>query len=285
MMDLKQHSLYKPMEADSVISNVFNIYFKRFWVLFISSFLVAFCIQMTYYQLGFFELTKLTDPKEMIEMIFSMRSEILIGSVVYFVLIGLVHSLLINYLLKVELIPELKFKEILADTVKHYSIHVIFFFILSMIIIIVGSSIGILFLIVGIFIALFYLGTILVPGAAIIIAEDKNALEAIKRTFLLVHKDFWSALGAFVLFILIVILISIVLSAITAIPFVVAFVDNWHEAESFRDIFDMQTYEIGTWSVVLNSLVSAITYPLYAIFSLVLYFKLKFVDEKKIPIK
>lgn len=280
MIDIKQHSLYKPMEADSVISNVFNIYFKSFWILFISSFLAAFCIQMTYFQLGFFELTKITDPNELIETIFRMRKEILVISIIYFIIYGLIISFLINYLLKVELNPELKFKEIVIDTLKNHSVHVIFFFILSMIIIIVGSGIGILFLIVGVFIALFYLGTILIPGATIIIAEDKNALETIRRTFHLVHKDFWSSLGAFILFVLLLILISIVLSLITAIPFIISFFENWKEADNFRDMFNLPAYDIGVWSVVINSIVSAITYPLYAILSVVLYFKLRFTEEK-----
>ncbi len=282
MIDLKQHSLFKPMEADSVISNIFNVYFKRFWVLFISSFVASFFIQATFYQLGFFELIKITDPEELIEMIVNLRKEILIGSIVYFILYGSLISFLINYLIKIELSPLLSLKDIFIETIKKYSIHVIFFFIISMIIVVVGSSIGLLVLIVGVFAALLYLGTVLIPGSTIVIAEDKNAIEAIGRSFNLVHKDFWSALGAFLLFILVIILTSIILSAVTVIPYIFAFFDNWHEATNFRDIFNMKTYDIGFWSVVLNSLVSAITYPLYAILSLALYFKLKFNEDKHI---
>jgi hypothetical protein len=43
----------------------------------------------------------------------------------------------------------------------------------------------------------------------------------------------------------------------------------------------MQNYDVGMWTVLLNSLVSALTYPFYAIFSVVLYFKLKYKEDQE----
>lgn len=281
MIDIKQYGLFKPMESDTVISNVFNLYFKRFWVLFIASFIAALLIQFAFFQLGFFELSKITDPEELIHKMFGMRNEILIASLVYFCIYGLLLGFLINYLLTREINADVHLADVFSETLKRDAIHIVFFIILSLIIIILGAMIGIFVFIVGVFISLFYLGTILVPGSTIIVAENKNAIEAIERTFKLVHKDFWSTIGAFVLFILIMILIAIILSAITAIPYLILFFDNWHESGSFWEIFNMQVYDIGMWSIVISSFVSAITYPLYAIFSVVIYFKLRFVEESK----
>ena len=56
MIDIKQHSLYKPMEVDSVLSNIFNIYLKKFFILFAYSFVAVFMIQMVLYYLGFWDL-------------------------------------------------------------------------------------------------------------------------------------------------------------------------------------------------------------------------------------
>lgn len=280
MIDIKQHSLYKPMETDSVISNIFSVYFKRFWILFFSSFIAAFIIQMTFYQFGFHELAKLTNPEELINTIFNMRKEILIGSIVYFVIYGFLIGFVINFIIKIELDNDFKLKYVFTDAVKNHSVHVIFFFILSMLIIVVGSTIGLLVFIIGVFVAMLYLATVLAPGSAIIVAESKNAIEAIGRAFILTHKNFWSVLGAILLFVLILLLVSIIMSAIMAIPYIIIFFDNWREAENFRDIFNIQIYDIGIWSVVLNSIVSAITYPLYAILSVVLYFKLRFLEDK-----
>jgi hypothetical protein len=72
-----------------------------------------------------------------------------------------------------------------------------------------------------------------------------------------------------------------VLSAIIAIPFVIMFLGNLNDTSSFLDAFNLNLYELGVWQVVLNSIVSALTFPLYAIFSLVLYFKLKYTEDQK----
>ncbi|MCD4832725.1 MAG: hypothetical protein K8R31_02945 [Bacteroidales bacterium] len=281
MIDIKQHSLYKPMEVDSVLSNIFNIYFKKFGVLFIYSFVAAFIIQMTFYKIGFLELTRLTDPEDLIKMIFEMRKEILIGSIIYFMIYGSLISFLVNYLIKSDIDPKIHIGDILGESVRKYSIHMIFFLILSVLILVVGIFIGVIALIIGSFLAMIYLGTVLTTGGTIIVVEEKNAIDVIGRTFILAHKDFWSALGSVVLFVLMMLLISIVISAIIAIPFAIMFFDNWHETGSIRDLFDTQIYDIGIWSVVLNSLVSAVTYPLYAILSVVLYFKLKYTEDQK----
>lgn len=281
MIDIKQHSLYKPMEVDSVLSNIFKIYFKKFVVLFIYSFVAAFIIQMTFYKIGFLELTRLTDPEDLIKMIFEMKKEILIGSIVYFMIYGSLISFLVNYLIKSDINPKVHVGDVLGESVRKYSIHMIFFLILSVLILVVGIFIGVIALIIGSFLAMIYLGTVLTTGGTIIVVEEKNAIDVIGRTFILAHKDFWSALGSVVLFMLIMILISIVISAIIAIPFVIMFFDNWHETGSMRDLFNTQIYDIGIWSVVLNSLVSAVTYPLYAILSVVLYFKLKYTEDQK----
>ena len=281
MIDIKQHSLYKPMEVDSVLSNIFNIYFKKFGVLFIYSFVAAFIIQMTFYKIGFLELTRLTDPEDLIKMIFEMRKEILIGSIIYFMIYGSLISFLVNYLIKSDIDPKIHIGDILGESVRKYSIHMIFFLILSVLILVVGIFIGVIALIIGSFLAMIYLGTVLTTGGTIIVVEEKNAIDVIGRTFILAHKDFWSALGSVVLFMLMMLLISIVISAIIAIPFAIMFFDNWHETGSIRDLFDTQIYDIGIWSVVLNSLVSAVTYPLYAILSVVLYFKLKYTEDQK----
>jgi hypothetical protein len=281
MIDIKQHSLYKPMEVDSVLSNIFNIYLKKFMVLFISSFLAAFIIQVVFYQLGFFELTKLSDPEEMLTAILGMRNELIIGSVTYFVVYGVLICFLINYLIKSDLDSNLSINETFVHSVKNNSVHLIFFLILSMIIVIVGAFLGVIVLIIGSFFAMIYLGTVLVPGGTIVVAENKNAFEAIRRAFILTHKDFWSTLGTVILYFLIMILISIVMNVIVAIPFVFKFVSNWQETGSFRDLFNVQAYDIGSWVVVLNSLVAAVTYPFFAILSVVLYFKLRFLEDKK----
>jgi len=283
MIDIKSHGLYKPMEVDTVISSIFNIYFKKFLVLFVYSFIAVFILQMAFYYLGFFELYKvgLDNPEDFFAIYSKLLGKVAIFSVLSVIIYGFLNAFLINYLIKDDVYKSVNAGEIFVESIRKYAIHMIFFLILSILIIIVGAMVGVIALIIGAFVAMIYLGTVLIVGGTIVVAEEKNAIETIGRSFILVHKDFWSALGALVLFVLIMILISIVLAAIMAIPFVIMFFDNWGEAGSIADLFNTKVYDIGIWSVLLNSVVSALTYPLYAIISVVLYFKIKYTEDQK----
>ncbi len=282
-MDIKQHSLYKKMEVDSVLSNIFNLYTKKFLILFTFSFIAVFLIQIALYQMGFWELYEqlLSDPDHVWSIYSQLMGKISIVSALSVVVYGILNAFLVSYLINNDLEPTKPVGEIFIESVKKYSIHMIFFLILATLIIIAGVFIGIFALIIGFFFALIYLGTVLIPGGTIVVAEDKNALEAVGRTFSLTHKDFWASLGAVVLFVLIMILISIILSALIAIPFLIMFFDNFRETGNFIEALNIQMYDLGIWAVILNSLTSAIVYPLYAIISVVLYFKLKYTEDQK----
>lgn len=284
-MDIKNHSLFQDMEVDSVLSNVFRIYLKKFVILFIFSFVAVFLIQLLFYQLGFWELYKVsfTDTENFLRVYSQLMGKIAIVSVTSIVIYGILNAFLVNYLIKSDLDPSLSSGDIFGESIKKHAIHMIFFLILSTLMLVAGMFIGVIAFIIGMFFALIYLGTVLIPGGTIIVAEDKNAIETIGRTFQLVHKDFWSVLGSLILFILIMILVSLVLTALMAIPFVISFIDNWGEVDNIAEMFNTNFYDIGIWSVILNSLVSAATYPLYAIISVVLYFKLIYKEHKNLP--
>ena len=280
MTDITKHSLYKPMEVDSMLSAIFNIYFKKFLIMFIYSFVAVFIVQMIIYHLGFWDLYTVSDPDEILRNFPAIFQKMGIISVSSVIIYGLLNTFLVNYLIKSDLEPNINTGDLLAESFRKYSIHMIFFLILSGIILIAGIFIGILALIIGSLVAVVYLGTVMMSGGAIIVAEEKNAIETIGRVFSLTHKDFWSALGVVVLFVLIMILISLVLSAIIAIPFVIMFFGNLNESGNILEALNLKMYDLGIWMVILNSVVSALTYPLYAILSVVLYFKLKYTEDK-----
>lgn len=285
MLDLKKHSLFKEMEVDSVLSNVFSLYIKKFVILFMYSFVAVFILQWLFYQLGFWELYKVsfTNPEDFLRVYSQLMGKVAIVSVTSIIIYGCLNAFIVNYIIKSDLEPERSTGDIFIESIKKYAIHMIFFLILTTLILIAGMIIGIIALIIGVFFAMIYLGTVLIPGATIIVAEEKNAIEAVGRTFKLAHKDFWSVLGSLILFILIMILVSIVLTAIMAIPFLISFIDNWGEVDNITEMFRTNFYNIGIWSVVLNSIVSAAIYPLYAIISVVIYFKLIYVENKNLP--
>lgn len=281
MYDFKKHSLYKPMEVDSVISTVFTIYLKNFFKLFLFTFLTVLLVQYLFYSIGFYEVMKTFDPEYVegnLGYFFKLMGKILIISVLAY---GILNTFLINYLFVKDIDPNASVGSILGESISKFTIHMIFFMILTSFIMFFGMMLGIIVFVIGILLAAIYFGTVLVSGCSIIVVEQKNAFDAIGRSFSLTHKDFWQAVGSLVLFVLILILISMVLSAIIAIPFVIMFFGNLNDTKSFLEAFNLNIYELGIWQVVLNSIVSALTFPLYAIFSLVLYFKLKYTEDQK----
>ena len=281
MDNFKKHSLYRPMEVEAIFSHVFTIYKNKFIPLFLSGFIAFFFIQFIIYNLGITQIYTIADPEEMMRELsgfMGVMSIVITGTVIIY---GLLNAYFVNLILKNDGENKLTSGELFMESLKKYSIHMIFFLLLSGIIVTLSTLAGIFIFIIGFLIAFAYLGTVLFPGAAIVVAEEKNALEAISRTFSLVHKDFWSTLGAMVLFVIMMILISIVVSALMSIPFVIIFFDNWSETGNIFESFKMQNYDVGMWTVLLNSLVSALTYPFYAIFSVVLYFKLKYKEDQE----
>ncbi len=281
MTDLTKHSLYKPMEVDSMLSAIFSIYLKKFLTMFIYSFVAVFIIQIILYYLGFMDLYTVSDPEELMRNLPEIFKKMGIVSVSSFIIYGFLNAFLVNYLIKSDLNPDTVVGEIFAESVQKFSVHMIFFLILSAIIIVAGVFFGVFAIIIGSIVAMAYLGTIMMSGGAILVAEEKNAIETVARAFSLTHKDFWSALGTVVLFVLIMFLISLVLTAIIAIPFVIMFFGNLNETGNILEAFNLKMYDIGLWSVVLNSIVAALTYPLYATLSVVLYFKLKYTEDQR----
>ena len=117
MIDIKQHSLYKPMEVDSVLSNIFNIYFKKFFVLFIYSLVAVFIIQMILYRLGFLDLYKMSmsDPNEILNVYSKLMRKIGIVSVSSVIIYGFLNSFLVNYLIKSDLDSKVHIGDILGE--------------------------------------------------------------------------------------------------------------------------------------------------------------------------
>jgi len=269
------------MDFDKVLSSVFSIYIKKFMPLFISSFLGLLLVQMVMYQLGFFELYQVENPEDMMLVFSKLMSKISVLSISYVLIYGVLNAFLVNYIFISDNNSSVNLGDILVDTLKKYTVHMIFFIILSILIVLVGMLVGVFAFVVGMLLAVIYLGAVLIPGGAILVAEEKNAIDTVARTFSLAHKDLWINLGIFVIFILIMILMSIVVNALISIPFVIMFFDNLKETGSIFEAFNFHSYDLGIWLVVINSIVAAVVYPIYPILSVVMYSRLKYNEDQK----
>ncbi len=281
-MELTKNSWYKKLDVDNVISDTFTLYLKNFKTLFIAGFIGIFLIQFGLFEIGIYDLYQNIDPQALAGNLSPFFSQMLLLLGLSILMYALINAFMINYVFKATTPGEkMSISTILKETVSKYWIHMVFFLILAFLILMVSIVMGTFVFIIGAFIALIYMGTVLLPGGAIIVTEKKNALETIGRTFLLVHKTFWPAVGATVLYALIMIFISLVLSALVAIPFVIFFFGSLGDGQSFMDAFNPSNLNIGIWAVLINSVTAALTYPITAIFSFLIYMKLKYDEDHK----
>lgn len=280
-MDLKTHSLYKNLDAENVITNTFTYYWKNFWVLFISSLIGILILQMFLYHLGFLELFQNMDPYELERNIGPFLRKLGIVIFLSYIIYAIINSFIIKYLIYKESEEKISRAEIFLMSLKENFLHMFFFLIVATMMIMIGSFAGIVIFIIGFLLAAIYLGTSIIAGGAIVVAENKNAFEAIGRSFILSHKDFWNSLGTFVLFVLIILVLSIILSIFTFLPYATSFIGQIQDFNNLGNAIETRNMNIGVFPIIINSIISALTFPLTALFSLNLYFKLKYNEDQQ----
>jgi hypothetical protein len=125
------------MEVDSVISNVFSIYFNKFFPLVMYSFFGVFIVQFFLYSTGFYEIIKTFDPTMVEENLSYFMKLILKMMLVSVVVYGIINAFLLNYLFVKDIDKSASFGSILGDSLRIHAIHMVFFMILTMLIIMV----------------------------------------------------------------------------------------------------------------------------------------------------
>ncbi|MEA3317229.1 MAG: hypothetical protein U9R54_04670 [Bacteroidota bacterium] len=280
MLEYKQHSLFRKIDVDGVLSASYKLYIKNFKMLFAYSFIALLFVQAISYYLGFNEVFQNIKPENVSAELNGLGGKITLLAIVTLSVYAILNAFFINILYKNDIDSNITHKVLLSETLQKYFLHMVFFLVVATLMFVVGMIAGVIVFVIGMLVAALYLGTVLIPGGAILVIEEKNAFETIKRSFQLAHKDFWQALGAFVLYVIIMILLSLVITAIISIPFVIMFFTNMSDTTSFWESLNIQNFEIGSWMIVVNALIGAVTYPITAIFSLVMYFKLKYKEEE-----
>lgn len=273
----------KRSDVETILVTTFQTYKKLFLPLFLYSFVGLLLIQSLLFVTGFSEFFQNLNPREMEDpaMISNFMRQMIWVVLISLVAYSLLNVTLLNYVERYGRNQSLLVTTVLGEAARKYFLHFLFFILLATVMIVLGTMIGIIAIIVGAFVAALYLGTVLIPGGGIIVAEHTNAFETIGRAFQLTHKNFWVAVGSVVLYLLIMLLISLVLSAIIMIPFVIIFFQSVGAGDmSFTEMFQPANYNIGAGMILLNAVTGAITYPITAIFSVVLYHALAYHEQE-----
>ncbi|HHJ10812.1 MAG TPA: hypothetical protein ENK25_07960 [Bacteroidetes bacterium] len=281
-MNYKEFPFYQQTTLELIFNNTVEIYRKFFGWLFFFSFLFLLMMNVVSGYLiadKFQDLEHIVDHPELMVGVFSSLGKYLficwLGYSLYYLFIH--YFIIIKYLE-----PEKSHGVMFMDILKKYYLKYLIITLLSSFIIGLGTMIGILAFIIGSVVAAIFLGVSLVPITPILIVEETGIWETIKRSFRLVLKDFWQVLGFLIIFYLIYMLFSLIFGAIAMAPYAGGFFFNMlHPAEDTSAITNSFQLLNQPVYLILNSLLTALITPLVPVFTVLIYFHLKFKEDQE----
>ncbi len=179
--------------------------------------------------------------------------------------------------------PERGLGGIAVRSLTKYYIRFLFVTFLAYLILTFGTLIGFLALIIGSLVALAFLGTSLSVALPVLLVEDTGIFQTIGRSFRLVLKDFWSVFGYLLIFGLIYILMGMIFNALSMAPYASSFLRELFHPAAQDAAASLGTFQMMTKPlyVILNAFFSALLLPLVPLFSILIYFHLKYIEDEK----
>jgi hypothetical protein len=265
MDQFSSHPLYQRHNIDTAMSSLWAFYKNKFLTLFTISLVMSLVMQYASTMVNFKELSGYTDPMVMLE---KMMNDLMVPILIISLINLLFTTILQYYILFNPVNADSNIFTCILRSLKYFIPYLILMILLAF----AGSiaiMLGILALIIGAFFALLYVMTIYLFILPVMMAEGINIGHTIRRSFSLVHRNFWQNIGWVAVFIIILIVISVVLSGILLLPFAGSFFRAIFKPEEASVILDMAKNPLY---LILSAVVSALTLPLMPIFACILYF-------------
>ena len=278
MENYRQNIFYKETNLDNLFQNAWDIYKKNFGWFFLYSFIVVIIVQyLSSVLIGPYieDIYGLTEDPEKAMLVLKNSFLILLVMIVGYTFL---HLFITSLLLQQESPPEKNHSTIFTESVSKYYLQLLGATILTSIIIFLGATIGVFFLIIGSLVAFVYLGTVFSPIVPLVIIEDVKPLDAISRCFKLVHSDFWKTVGYVVLIFLLYMVFSMIISALTMAPFAGNFFDVLKDPAAAGEAANLMN---NPAQLILGSIGSAVLMPMIPIFSLLIYLSLKHQEDSR----
>ncbi len=264
MNQFNSHPLYRKHNIDSAMSSLWEFYKSKFLSLFLISFVMSLVMQYGSTFVNLKELQTTKDPMAMFEIIKSSMVPILI-----LLLVNLLFTTIMQYyIIYNPLNRENNFLVSLLNSLKYYIPYLIIMVLLAF----AGSIaivLGVFVLIIGMFFAMLYVFTLYLFILPVMMVEGVNIGNTIRRTFVLVHRNFWSNIGWVAVFIIILIVVSVIFSAIIYLPFTGSFVKTIINPGDASRLIDLTTNPLF---IILSAMAGALTFPIMPIFACILYF-------------
>lgn len=280
MENYQDHPLYQPMDFEALFTQTFQIYKKHFGWLFLYSFIGILLMSLLFFATNLRE--SLTyDFVYNPEQVGGVMGKLFLFLFILFIGYSLLYLFIHYFIIYQYIEPEKSHSILFIEAMRKFALPYLLIILIITIIMTVSMTIGLFLLIVGMFVALGYFGTIFLPVTPALIIEKEDAITTITRCFRLGHLDFWATLGALVVIFILLMVASMILSGIAMAPFSIDMFKllNPNTAlemiESGESILSFMTPGF----VLVSSIVNAITFPIIPIFAVLVYFKLKYRED------
>ncbi len=272
MNSFSSHPLYRKHDLDSAMSSLWMFYRERFMILFVTSFIMSFGIQLFTLMFDFSELMNLTDPVEMLDKLSGMIWPMVAVTLLSLLCITILHY----YIIYSPLDSNVTIFVSIFRSLRYYLPYLIIMILFS-VFASLAMVLGLMVLVIGVVFALIYIMTLYLFFMPVLMAEGPDIANAISRTFILAHRRFWSNFGWVAVFLLILIVASMILNSIIMIPFTGSIMQSITKPE---DAINAVSFIQNPVYILLSSLVSALFYPLIPLLGTILYFNGRAREEK-----
>jgi hypothetical protein len=265
MDNYQDHPLSGATDLDSAMTKLWAFYKKYFIGMYMISVVLSLLSGLLSASLDLGKLQTITTSDEMITMIKEMivpYSLIMAVSLVFGVLL---HAWVLE--------RPLGEGNTIAKVLK-ISAGALIPYLLVMIVLVMAAAfitaVGLVLLILpGIF-ALFYSFTVAIFALPVTLIETRNPGTVMARSFSLAHNHLWPNMGWVVVVTLIVVVISMVAGALVMLPFTGSLIRSLTSPEEAATILEMAKNPLY---IILNSLISSLVTPVFAILAFILYFR------------
>jgi hypothetical protein len=272
MNSFSSHPLYRKHDLDSAMSTLWMFYRERFMILFVTSFIMSFGMQLFTLMFDFSELTNLTDPVEILDKLSGMIWPMVAVTLLSLLCITILHY----YIIYSPLDSNVTIFVSVFRSLRYYLPYLIIMILFS-VFASLAMVLGLMVLVIGVVFALIYIMTLYLFFMPVLMAEGPDIANAISRTFIMAHRRFWSNFGWVAVFLLILIVASMILNSVIMIPFTGSIMKSITKPE---EAINAVSFIQNPVYILLSSLVSALFYPLIPLLGTILYFNGRAREEK-----
>ena len=281
MDDYRKNPYFKKMNIDVLFQSTWELYKKYFGLFYFYSFIVVVLMQFASSSL----LEPYLDNIQSLNTNPEMATVIIKQAFILLLITVIAYTFLYMFLTYILLNPTAKTitqqVSLLGELTRKHYLPILVATLIATVLLILGATIGVFFLIIGSFIVALYLGSVFFIIIPLSITESTGSTTAISRCFKLVHTNLWNTIGRVLVFFALFLIVSMFISIITMIPFAGDFFDMIKNPAASMDASSGNILS-NPFQFLLSSAGNALILPFMPIFSTLIYLNLKFNEDPDI---